>query len=303
LKYLKILAKYALIGVIFFFLSHNLFANWSQVQHLHLNFNFLYGFLSFLSVMLGWLLNVWAWQKVLAGLKHLVSFRDAFFILFRANLGKYIPGNFWQVVGSAYYAAGKGIPEGAAIAASVITQIYSVIAGLALFAVAALAGLFGHSWAIISSLKWIAIPFLIFLLIIGLRPRLGQPILNRILRIFKRKQVEIHLSFGRAIEIFFLLLIACFLSGLGIWLFANAIIPTGISLWISLSAVLAVAAIIGFLAVFAPGGLGVREGVVALFLASIPAFVAPLPSAIAMGYRVVIIISELFTFGLTWVVK
>jgi uncharacterized membrane protein YbhN (UPF0104 family) len=74
-------------------------------------------------------------------------------------------------------------------------------------------------------------------------------------------------------------------------------------MYIGLSAVLAAAVAIGFMALFAPGGLGVREGIIALFLASFPAFPAPLPSAIAVGYRVVMTISELIAFGMTWVIK
>ena len=102
---------------------------------------------------------------------------------------------------------------------------------------------------------------------------------------------------------FFLYLICWFIFGFGLWLFSNALTPVEIQLYIPMTAILAAAVAIGFLALFAPGGLGVREGVIALFLASVPGFPAPLPAAVAVGYRIIMTIAELIAFGLTWVIK
>ena len=253
--------------------------------------------------MVAWMLSAWNWGRVLNAFDCKIPYSDVFAIYFKANLGKYLPGKIWQIVGSAYYAAGRGVPEGIAITTSLIGQAYSVLSGLSLFAGAIMLGLVGKTGDIGALFKWSALPFLLFLIIIALRPDLGQPLLNRIMRTFKRDEVKIRLPINRAIELFFLYLVCWLLFGLGLWFFANALTPTGFSMYIGLSAVLAAAVAIGFMALFAPGGLGVREGIIALFLASFPAFPAPLPSAIAVGYRVVMTISELIAFGMTWVIK
>jgi hypothetical protein len=164
-------------------------------------------------------------------------------------------------------------------------------------------GLPGESNSFLPYFKWSAFPFLIILLIVAIKPDLAQPLMNRIMKTLKRQEVKIHLRISTAVELFFLYLLCWFMFGFGLWLFANALTSTGIYLYIPLTAVFAAAVAIGFIALFAPGGLGVREGVIAIFLGSIPTFPAPLPSAIAIGFRVIMTFSELVAFGMTWVVK
>lgn len=252
--------------------------------------------------MAAWVMSAWCWGRVLNAFDCRIPYRDVFIIYFKANLGKYLPGKIWQIVGSAYYAADKGVPEGVAITTSLIGQAYSVLSGISLFAATLLFG-FVRLGEAGSFFKWTALPFLLALIIVAIKPDLGQPLLNWIMRIFKRQQVSIRLPIYRAAELFILYLICWFLFGLGLWLFSNALTPAEIELYIPLTAILAASVAIGFLAIFAPGGLGVREGVMALFLALIPAFPAPLPSAVAVGYRIIITIAELIAFGLTWVIK
>jgi hypothetical protein len=119
LNFLEIVGKCAIIGVIFFIPSRNLSGKWNRIQDPQPGFDFLFGFFSFVFVMLSRRLNVRAWQTPLAGFHHLVAHRDVFIIFLRANPGKYLRGDIWRVAGSAHYAAGKGLHEGAAIAASV----------------------------------------------------------------------------------------------------------------------------------------------------------------------------------------
>lgn len=303
MKYLKIFAQILLVGLIFYFLLGNLFSNWNDLIASRPRFSPFYGLLAFLAVMCAWLLSAWSWGRVLDAFGFRIPYDDVFIIYFKANLGKYLPGKIWQIVGSAYFAAGKGIPEGVAITTSLIGQAYSVLSGISLFAAALVFGWvkLGHDVDLL--FKWTALPILVLLLVIAFRPDFGQPFLNRLLRLFRRQEVVIKLSILRAAELFLLYLICWFLFGLGLWLFSNALTPAKIGLYIPLTAILAAAVAIGFLALFAPGGLGVREGVIALFLASIPAFPTPLPSAIAVGYRIIMTIAEIIAFGLTWVIK
>lgn len=303
MKHLKTALKIILVGIIFYFLFRNLFANWSEFEKLKPHFNFSYAALAFLAVMAAWVMSAWCWGRVLNAFGHQVPYRDVFVIYFKANLGKYLPGKIWQIVGSAYFAADKGIPEGASITTSLIGQAYSVLSGISLFAASLLFGLIEFGADINLLFKWSALPVLVALLLVAVRPDLGQPLMNWAMRLIKRQQVTIRLPITRAAELFFLYLICWFIFGLGLWLFSNALTPVGIQLYIPLTAILAAAVAIGFLALFAPGGLGVREGVIALFLASLPGFPAPVPAAVAVGYRIIMTIAELIAFGLTWVIK
>ncbi|OGC89969.1 MAG: hypothetical protein A2W25_12410 [candidate division Zixibacteria bacterium RBG_16_53_22] len=303
MKHLKSALKIILVGVIFYFLFRNLLANWNEFEKMGPHFNFLHAALAFLAVMAAWVMSAWCWGRVLNAFGHQVPYRDVFIIYFKANLGKYLPGKIWQIVGSAYFAADKGIPEGVSITTSLIGQAYSVLSGISLFAASLLSGLisFGDDLSLMS--RWSAVPVLIILLLVAIRPDLGQPLMNWAMKLIKRQQVRIRLPIARAVELFFLYLICWFIFGFGLWLFSNALTPVEIQLYIPMTAILAAAVAIGFLALFAPGGLGVREGVIALFLASVPGFPAPLPAAVAVGYRIIMTIAELIAFGLTWVIK
>jgi glycosyltransferase 2 family protein len=303
LKFVKEFLKYLLVGVIFYFLFRNLFSNWSEFSRHHFHPNFAYGALSIAAISLAWMLSAWNWGRVLAAFDCKVSYADVFIIYFKSNPGKYLPGKIWQIVGSAYFAVEKGIPEGVAISTSLIGQAYSVLSGLSLFAVALFSGLIGPIGKFDIYFKWTAIPFLAVLLVLAVRPDFGQPILNLVMRTFKRQEVKIRLRLSSAVELYFLYLFCWLIFGLALWAFANALTPTGFGSYIALTAILAAAVTIGFLALFAPGGLGVREGAIALFLSSMPAFLSPLPSAIAVGYRVISVIVELIAFGITWVIQ
>lgn len=303
MKALTTFLKYLLVGVIFYFLFKSLFSNWSEVQKLGVQLNYGYVIIALIAVMAAWALSAWCWGRVLNAFNCPVSYADVFIIYFKSNLGKYLPGKIWQIVGSTYYATSKGVPEGVAITTSLVAQAYSVISGLSLFAVAMIVGLPGKSAIVGSYIKWSVAPILLILLIIAVKPNLAQPLMNRIMKMFKRPQSDIRLPITRSLELFVIYLFCWLIFGLGLWMFSKALTDTPFSLYIGLSAVNAAAVAVGFIALFAPGGLGVREGVMALFLSTLPGFPAPLPSAVAIGYRIIITIAEVIAFGLTWVVQ
>ena len=300
---LKNTLKYFLICLIFYFLFKSLISNWGQIDKLEIKLNYSYVIYSLIAVMAAWVVSAWSWGRVLSAFNYKIPYRDVFIIYFKANLGKYLPGKVWQIIGSAYYAAGHGVPEGIAITTSLIGQAYSVLSGLSLFAMVGLLGRLGETNLFNTIFRWSLLPILAILLAVALKPDLAQPLLNRIMRLFKRQEVKIHLPIIRTIELFTIYLLCWLLFGLGLWLFAKALTNVGFAQYINLTAVLAAAVAIGFLALFAPGGLGVREGVIALFLATIPVFPPPLPSAVAIGYRIIMTIAEVVAFGMTWVLK
>jgi uncharacterized membrane protein YbhN (UPF0104 family) len=303
LKYVKNAVKILIVAIIFYFIFRNLISNWSQLGTLNFKANYVYGVFSLIAVMAAWFMTAWNWGRVLRAFHSEISFGDVFNIYFKTNLGKYLPGKVWQIAGSTYMAAQRGIPEGMALTVSLAAQAYSVLSGLSLFAAAMAFGFVGSPGDLHSFFKVSAIPVLITLMVLAARPRLVEPIVNWWMRLFRRQEVTIHISLLNAAELFGLYLITWFLFGLGLWFLANALTPAGFGIYINLTVVLAIAVVIGFLALFAPGGLGVREGIMVLFLTPIPALPPPVPSAIAVGFRIISMIVETIAFGLTWVIK
>ena len=94
-----------------------------------------------------------------------------------------------------------------------------------------------------------------------------------------------------------------FVFGVAFWFFAGSIFNVPIIDVFGLSVIIATAVVIGFLALITPGGLGVREGIMILLLTSFGGYPNPLPAALAIGFRVLITISEIISSIPAWISK
>ncbi len=303
MKHLKFIIKTLLVGIILFFILENLYSNWDKLEEFGFRLNYPYLLMSLIVLLLAWFATVWSLQRLFAALDHDIPFSDVYTIYFRSILGKYLPGKLWQIAGSTYLATKKGVPEGISVTSFVLGQVYSVLSGLTLAVCVVALGVFDEVKDLTTTLKWTSIPAVALMLIFALRPNLIERPMNLVLRLFNRKSVRIKLKLSQAVEIFLLFGGCWFVFGLGFWLFTNALATADFSLYIDLTAVNSAAMVIGFLSLFAPGGIGVREGILVLLLSSFSEFPAPLPSAIALSFRLMVTLSELISISFTWIIE
>ncbi|OGP56750.1 MAG: hypothetical protein A2V65_09845 [Deltaproteobacteria bacterium RBG_13_49_15] len=193
-----------------------------------------------------------------------LSWAQGFILLTIPPMGKYLPNKFLSLVGHAMLAKSFGVQ----IKVSSVGAI--LIMGLGL-ASATLLGIFlllvtpGYG----SDVEDIRIyPLLILLLpmIVFLHPKIFLYILNRMLRIFNQSPIEINLSLTQMIMLFFILLVqnGLYISGVSVMAFGSVAAPAA-----ALPTVIGaccLANVVGFLALFAPAGIGVREGVLLMIL-------------------------------------
>jgi len=303
MKYFRFTIKALLVAIILFFIIRNLYSNWDKLGEFGFRPNYPYLFLSLIVLLLAWVATVWSLQRLFAAFDYDIPFSDVYTIYFRSIIGKYLPGKLWQIAGSTYLAAKKGIPEGISVTSFVLGQVYSVLSGLTLVGCVVAFGVLEGSKGLMSTLRWTSIPTVALILIFALKPNLIERPMNLALRLFNRKSVRIKLKLSKAVEIFLLFGGCWFVFGFGFWLFTNSLASANFSLYIDLTAIHSAAMVIGFLSVFAPGGLGVREGILMLFLSSFNEFPTPLPSAIALGFRLMVTLSELISISFTWTVE
>ncbi len=303
MKYVRLAVKAFLVGIIFFFIIRNLYSNWDGLGEFGFRPNYPYLFLSLIVLLLAWIATVWSLQRLFAAFNYDIRFSDVYIIYFRSIIGKYLPGKFWQIAGSTYLAAKKGIPEGISVTSFVLGQVYSVLSGLTLVGCVVAFGVLEGSKGLMLTLKWTSIPAIALMVIFAMKPNLIEKPMNVALRLFKRESVKIELKLSKAVEIFLLFGGCWFVFGLGFWLFMNSLVATGFGLYLDLTAIHTAAMVIGFLSLFAPGGIGVREGVLVLFLSSFSEFPTPLPSAIALSFRLMVTLSELISISFTWVIE
>ena len=283
-----------LIGIIFYFLIKGLLANWSQVKDFDWNFNYWLLTFSFALQILTflWLLKIWKW--ILRRTGSSISYRKLFKAWFISNLGKYLPGKVWQFLGMIFLLEKEGIPKRNTFSTGVLGQTLSVISGLLIAAIFLGSDVYSKILRKNPALMIILIVFFVGILALIFYPKLLERIINFGLKILKKDQILLDL---KSKNIFLYLLsysLAWFLFGLAFTIFIKAFTPASFGIYPGLTGAFAFSFNIGFLALFAPGGIGVREGVLVLLLESY--FPTPVAILISILSRLWISLVEFLCF-------
>jgi glycosyltransferase 2 family protein len=220
------------------------------------------------------------WQGLLAGLGSPLPATAAARVLFIGQLGKYLPGSVWPVLAQMELGTVHKVPRHRSASASVLAMLASLLTGLLVAAVAL--PLTGHAdsylWA------YAAVP----VLLACLYPPVLRWGLDRLLRLARQPALEHPLSGPVLARALGWALFAWVCNGLQIWLLVP--VHSGMSLLLSLGGY-AFAWCVGFLIVFAPGGLGVRELLLVTTLTSLTG--AGAATAVALVSRVLTTVSDL----------
>jgi len=138
---------------------------------------------------------------------------------------------------------------------------------------------------------------LIPLALIALQPRLLNHLLGRLARLMGRAFTPLPIRYGQVLLLFCFQCAARLLIGTGFHLFIRALYPAwGWEMWPISAGSFAAAWLVGFLIVFVPMGIGVREGVLLLLLSPFMAF-AP-ANAVAVGFRIWIAVRDALFAGI-----
>jgi hypothetical protein len=185
-------------------------------------------------------------------------------IFFLANLGRYIPGKVWQLAGLAYLAGKQGVNGVVASSAAILGQIYSLGAAV----IVALVGI-GLSGA--AGIGRDLAPFAIGMAaLIGVAvtvPALVRFALDLAFRLTRTEcaRPEIDPWFGlRWLFLYFPMWLGYGLAFGLLWSAFPHLPPVA---WALAIGSFAGAYFLGYAAVFAPAGIGIREGALAVLLA------------------------------------
>lgn len=201
-----------------------------------------------------------AWRLMLSGWGHPLSFWTAGRIWLLSSMAKYIPGKVWALAGMAMMAREHGVPALVATGSSVILQVLSIGTGALVVAVGG-AGLLRETGGITQGMVLVAA--ILSLALVGLMH--WPPLLRRLLAVVDLTVGSVPpprvLAAGAGAT-----LIAWLGYGLAFWCFAMGTMPGA-----ALDPVEAITAgtagyVVGAIAPFAPGGLGVREGITVMAL-------------------------------------
>lgn len=251
------LLQLALLAGVTVVVGRQLAVHWSEFRAtpLVLNPDPVWLIVSTLLVGLTYAVQVQSWRGLLAGWAQPLSYRNAAGIWFLANLGRYIPGKVWSVAGLVVLAERRGVAPWAGTASAVAVQALGIGTAAALVALATpgaessirlvLAG--AVATGTVGVLAWPAFVE---------RVRRLHPMLAQL-----RPLPVWVLSLSAALT-----MLSWGLYGLVFWSLGKGLGLPPLSLTTA-TGVFALGYVVGLLALFAPGGAVVREGIFAALLA------------------------------------
>lgn len=175
-----------------------------------------------------------------------------------ANLGRYVPGKVWQIAGLVALSRREGIPASTATAAAVLGQGI----GLASATIIGLTSLWGIADE--ATWRWILPTVLLGGTLLGLAPPVFHALVGTWFRLAKTEPPQ-DLIPARAAGWFALGLANWATYAVAFWLLVEGL-GLDAALLPSASA-FAAAYVLGYVVVFAPAGLGVREGFLVALMA------------------------------------
>ncbi|MBN1163016.1 MAG: flippase-like domain-containing protein [Candidatus Krumholzibacteriota bacterium] len=282
--YRRILFTLTLIAV-GWFIAHNV----RQISWHDFRFKPAYLVFSFIAVTAAYLVRFGAWTQ-LASIMELhappVRAGRAYFLSY---LARYIPGK----VGLALVRVetyGQYRPEQVVLATGM--ELVSALAAAFLLTLIGLLSAPAHFPPYLKWFAWGGIAILPLLL--------SPPLLRSITRILSRltgRQSPSRIPpFGINLSLVLLYSLPGLVHGLGLFLLLNALNPVPAQYYITITGAYYAASLTGLLAFFAPGGLGVREGIIMLVLP----LIVPREDAVvaAVVIRLITILAEISLAGI-----
>jgi uncharacterized membrane protein YbhN (UPF0104 family) len=252
---------------------------------------------AFLLNLASWAVEIAIWQHLLAALGGSLSFWTTARIWFLSAIVRYVPGSVWQPLSLTLYARRYGVSPAATITSLVLFQVVMLLATAPILVIyfiwidtkSLAAQLVGH---LPPALIWAAmIPVFAFLL----RPQWLVQLLNWGLARMQRPPLALKLTSGMLLTLTLVALFDWLLWGGVFAAFTVAVASSGLGDQAGLAPLLvasyALANVVAFLSVIAPGGFGVREG--AFYLLLTPHIAGSVVTLLALGIRVWGVLGEL----------
>ena len=210
-------------------------------------------FYSFLFLFGGFYFHILAWNKTLTYSQYNVSFSNSLQSIGLTIFGKYIPGKIWMIVGrAAYIATLKKYNVGRLSILSLNAQFIALWTGLLLGIIGLLVTNNLNTFLLIG----VFIIFILTALIFS--PFLTTFIAKISHKLFRKNFILTPINFNKVIALLPWYTTYWLLWSIGFYFLICSFIPLHVP---PLSAlVFPLASTFGIIAVFAPGGLGVREG-------------------------------------------
>jgi hypothetical protein len=295
-KNLKTFITILIAVVIFYFLGRSLYNSWGQVVKSGIRFNPFYSLLSVLFFLGSSFATGYTWQLTLRLLGADMPYWQSVRVIAISLFGKYLPGKVWAFGGRILLSKQRGVGEVESSTALLIET-----AGLA----------FAAFFIFFSSLGFYrpqALPNKVYLSLIlipiGLvlmHPKILAAILKSLARLTKRSITVPKFNYLGLAKLYIYYLLLWIIHSFGFFFLTQSIFPASYKSIVPIIGAYSISWILGFLVLISPGGLGVREGLLAFFLK----FAVPTPIATLMALisRIWITVGEVLFLILSLIKK
>jgi len=282
--------------VVLYFVVASIAANWGEIRSSQARIRLDLGALAAATAMVlaSYAVLISAWRAVLAGWEGPTKLRyaQAARVWCVSNLARYVPGKVWQIGGMAALAQRAGVSPWAAAGSAIIVQLVSVATGALITGLAAPQWK-AHPWAVAGCGIVAAATAAL------LAWRRGTSVLTRWMSAMFGRPLELApVGKGALLLSAAVTALAWLAQGLALYLCAAGLVgPTRLGLW-SAVGIFTGGSLAGLLAVFTPGGLGVREGVIGIWL--LPLMGPRRAIIVVVGSRLLLTVTELLAAAITF---
>ena len=286
-----------LLGLlVLYFVATSLAANWGQIRDSQARIHLDVGLLAAAAAMVlaSYAVMVSAWRAVLTGWRsrNQLRYAPAARVWCLSNLARYVPGKVSQIGGMAALARRAGVSPWAAVGSSITVQLVTVATGALITGLAAPEWK-AHPWAVA------ACGIVAGATAIGLAWRRATNLLARWMSAMSGRPLALAPVGKGALALSGVVTaLAWVAQGVALYLCAVGLIgSTRLGIW-SAVGIFTGGSLAGQLAVFTPGGLGVREGVLAVWLTPL---MGPRRALIVLvGSRLMLTLTDLLAAAITF---
>lgn len=245
---------------------------------------------AFLGYSLALNVELFAWNRMMARLGGMNSFRRNARLYCVSNLSKRLPGVVWYLAGRALLYREEGVPASVALTGSALELAMMAATGpIVYFAVLPFAGGVLSGWMLLAAVG----------ALVGGAVLLQPAVFNRLVAFFLRRMgsaARIEVAYRDVLPLVPLYLVAWGIGGPALYAVACsvyplplAVLPTITSIWVASGTLTLLISTFLF-------GFGVREVALSLLLTAV--MPQPLPVVVALLFGVIMVVSELIWTGI-----
>ena len=248
-----------IVGAIFYFIIAALAREWEVVRDLSVRLRWSLLLLSCVPVLINYMLLAWIWSVIARILGHDLPMRRAFMIFSIAQITKYLPGKVWPTVSVLHLGDRVGLPKTGSGLILTFQYLFQALSAalIWIFIIASTGAVQGRLFMIVALAAAAGAVA---------HPSVLKRLATAILRLSHKQSPAVEISYFQSFFLLMLTFLYWTVGACGLLLLLRAFVPADPAILAGLMGVLAASWVTANLAFFIPGGLGVREGTMALLL-------------------------------------